>query len=107
MCGIAGIWGKVKEKELKDMIDSLFHRGPDAEGMYISEESGILGHRRLSIMDPGGGDQSAALRCRHAAHGDHYAAALAGDRSGAPQPGILGGAPPRTSADRRAARHGK
>ncbi len=57
MCGIAGIWGKVKEKELKHMIDSLIHRGPDEEGMYISEESGILGHRRLSIMDPAGGDQ--------------------------------------------------
>lgn len=40
------------------MMDSIAHRGPDAEGMYApANQSGNLGHRRLSIMDPKGGDQ--------------------------------------------------
>jgi len=38
MCGIAGIWGKVREKEVRHMMGSLTHRGPDAEGMYISKD---------------------------------------------------------------------
>lgn len=58
MCGIAGIWGKTDQAGVQDMMDSLIHRGPDADGMFISPtSSGILGHRRLSIMDPEGGDQ--------------------------------------------------
>ncbi len=32
------------------MTDSMFHRGPDAEGFFIDRELG-LGHRRLSIID--------------------------------------------------------
>jgi asparagine synthase (glutamine-hydrolysing) len=39
------------------MMDRLAHRGPDAEGMHLDPERGVLGHRRLSIMDPQGGDQ--------------------------------------------------
>ncbi|MFW6152596.1 MAG: asparagine synthetase B, partial [Verrucomicrobiota bacterium] len=40
------------------MMDAMIHRGPDASGIYASEEcSTILGHRRLSIMDPEGGNQ--------------------------------------------------
>lgn len=40
------------------MMDRLVHRGPDADGMYICPDGhGILGHTRLSIMDPEGGDQ--------------------------------------------------
>ena len=34
----------------------LSHRGPDAEGIHVGR-GGVLGHRRLSIMDPAGGDQ--------------------------------------------------
>ena len=41
---------------LKDMNDTLIHRGPDDEGFYLSGETG-LGHRRLSIIDLGGGHQ--------------------------------------------------
>lgn len=38
------------------MMRRLVHRGPDASGMF-ENPSGVLGHRRLSIMDPEGGDQ--------------------------------------------------
>jgi asparagine synthase (glutamine-hydrolysing) len=38
------------------MNDSLYHRGPDGEGIFV--EPGIgLGHRRLSIIDLSGGAQ--------------------------------------------------
>ncbi|QIZ69245.1 asparagine synthase B [Oxynema aestuarii] len=58
MCGIAGIWGDKDQTSVKAMMDSLIHRGPDAEGMFVSTSvEGILGHRRLSIMDPEGGNQ--------------------------------------------------
>ncbi len=58
MCGITGIWGQSNPILVKSMMDKIAHRGPDAEGMYASaNQSGNLGHRRLSIMDPKGGDQ--------------------------------------------------
>lgn len=56
MSGIAGIWGESNESLVLDMMDKLSHRGPDAQGIHVSK-NGILGHRRLSIMDPEGGDQ--------------------------------------------------
>jgi asparagine synthase (glutamine-hydrolysing) len=40
------------------MMERLAHRGPDAEGIYAEpDDSGVLGHRRLSIVDVNGGDQ--------------------------------------------------
>ena len=58
MCGIAGIWGRRDEATVRAMMDRLAHRGPDAEGILKDpERPGILGHRRLAIMDPAGGDQ--------------------------------------------------
>jgi len=40
------------------MMSALVHRGPDDEGTYSAvDSSGILGHRRLSIMDLLGGRQ--------------------------------------------------
>ena len=55
MCGIAGFYSFNKlfsEKDLKKMTDSLAHRGPDADGLYMDPQSGAgLGHRRLSILD--------------------------------------------------------
>jgi len=34
------------------MTDALYHRGPDASGIWLDQEVGIaLGHRRLSIVD--------------------------------------------------------
>ena len=61
MCGIAGILdfenGKSVSKEmLKKMADTISYRGPDGEGFFIDSYVG-LAHRRLSIIDLGGGDQ--------------------------------------------------
>ena len=57
MCGISGMWGGYEETLVLDMMKKLAHRGPDAEGLYVNGDQGGLGHRRLSIMDPAGGDQ--------------------------------------------------
>jgi asparagine synthase (glutamine-hydrolysing) len=57
VCGIAGIWGQLDEPLVRAMTAKLVHRGPDAEGMYVNQHRGVLGHRRLSIMDPEGGNQ--------------------------------------------------
>jgi asparagine synthase (glutamine-hydrolysing) len=49
MCGIAGFnWRD--ENIVREMCDSIIHRGPDDEG-YYTDESVSLGHRRLSIID--------------------------------------------------------
>jgi asparagine synthase (glutamine-hydrolysing) len=55
MCGICGVvYSDPKQPVSKDMLlrmrESLRHRGPDDEGVYISGGVG-LGHRRLSIID--------------------------------------------------------
>lgn len=61
MCGIAGIFyaDGAKNPNLsiaKAMTDAIAHRGPDGEGFHT--EPGIaLGHRRLAIIDPAGGQQ--------------------------------------------------
>lgn len=58
MCGIAGFINNKDNKNeiIKKMTDRIIHRGPDAEGFYIDDDI-ALGHRRLSIIDLGGGDQ--------------------------------------------------
>src|SRR6266545_766461 len=61
MCGIAGIVSlnlrePVEESRLKWMRDVLRHRGPDGEGLFVDGPVG-LGHRRLAIVDVGGGQQ--------------------------------------------------
>ena len=60
MCGIAGIVGKAGETadavEIHRMCQTLVHRGPDDEGIYIHGQVG-LGMRRLSIIDLAGGQQ--------------------------------------------------
>ncbi len=35
------------------MTDTLIHRGPNAEGTYISNNI-MFGHRRLIVVDPEG-----------------------------------------------------
>ena len=60
MCGICGIFDlkgmPVSRPVLDAMADVIRHRGPDGEGRFIDVEIG-LGHRRLSIIDLGGGSQ--------------------------------------------------
>ncbi len=55
MCGIAGILsfnGFADYKNVAKMCDTLKHRGPDGEGIWVSEEKNVvLGHRRLAIID--------------------------------------------------------
>src|SRR5262245_13908007 len=60
MCGLAG-WvssGVVDPTVRHRITDVLRHRGPDAEGFYISHDRRVgLGFRRLSIIDLATGDQ--------------------------------------------------
>ena len=61
MCGIAG-WVDFKSNLLPkmniivDMTKTLEKRGPDSEGIY-STKNVLLGHRRLTVVDPDGGKQ--------------------------------------------------
>lgn len=60
MCGICGIFDlngdPVDRVVVERMTDIIQHRGPDGSGHFIQGEIG-LGHRRLSIIDLGGGAQ--------------------------------------------------
>jgi asparagine synthase (glutamine-hydrolysing) len=64
MCGIAGVFeygrtaGNVTEDVLLAMRETLRHRGPDGDGIHISDDRRVgLAHRRLSIIDIEGGAQ--------------------------------------------------
>ena len=56
MCGLTGFltenqWG-LADDLLKTMATRISHRGPDAEGFWSDQTTGIgLAHRRLSILD--------------------------------------------------------
>lgn len=61
MCGIAGIFHLATSKPVDParvgmMTDAMIHRGPDGTGVWTAQGVG-LGHRRLSIVDLGGGAQ--------------------------------------------------
>src|SRR5690349_21648778 len=60
MCGIAGIAssksGNVDSAAVHRMCQTIVHRGPDDEGIYVKGGIG-LGMRRLSIIDLSGGRQ--------------------------------------------------
>ena len=56
MCGICGIYSLERTNDLaqftQTMVESIRHRGPDANGIWSDPDSVIsLGHRRLSILD--------------------------------------------------------
>jgi len=59
MCGIAGIIGRLDERNraaLERMSEAMLHRGPDASGTWVSAPDArgwgaLLAHRRLSILD--------------------------------------------------------
>lgn len=61
MCGIAGKLNNDKDKQVaagavRAMCQTIVHRGPDDEGIYVDGPVG-LGMRRLSIIDLSGGHQ--------------------------------------------------
>jgi asparagine synthase (glutamine-hydrolysing) len=76
VCGIAGVWGKCDEETVRAMMRRLVHRGPDARGIFRNPVTpAVLGHRRLAIMDPAGGDQPIRSEEGHraiAANGEIY-----------------------------------
>lgn len=54
MCGIAGLcnWGDNWQQNIERMNAKMYHRGPDASGIWSSDgHMVVLGHRRLSIVD--------------------------------------------------------
>ncbi len=54
MCGIAGFCNPEFDwlENINRMNDKMYHRGPDASGVWAAEDkSVVLGHRRLSIID--------------------------------------------------------
>ena len=57
MCGVTGIFHfdrpePVSADLLHRMNNTIFHRGPDGDGTYVSSDGKVgLGHRRLSIID--------------------------------------------------------
>jgi asparagine synthase (glutamine-hydrolysing) len=56
MCGIAGIIHFNQRPIVRETIErftqSLAHRGPDGQGIWIDNEHGVaFGHRRLAILD--------------------------------------------------------
>src|SRR3546814_7007099 len=61
MCGIAGLFypatpKPVDPQRIAMMIEVQAHRGPDGSGVWTAPGVGF-GHRRLSIIDLGGGAQ--------------------------------------------------
>jgi len=61
MCGIAGFVDfkndlSNKAYIIEDMTKTISHRGPDEEGFYICQNA-LLGHKRLTVVDPAGGKQ--------------------------------------------------
>jgi asparagine synthase (glutamine-hydrolysing) len=59
MCGITGFWNSTNSSRRDDLLsivtrmtDIIRHRGPDDEGAWVDDGSGIaLGFRRLAIVD--------------------------------------------------------
>jgi asparagine synthase (glutamine-hydrolysing) len=58
MCGICGFAGRADDALVQAMTDRLAHRGPNGQGVCVfpSLDGALpasLGHRRLSVLDPG------------------------------------------------------
>ncbi len=55
MCGICGFIGRAalnpdREWVVREMMDTLRHRGPDDEGLVLGQNF-VFGHRRLAVID--------------------------------------------------------
>ncbi len=62
MCAIAGIIGlPAADTTIREMIDTMTPRGPDAKG-YFNREDCCLLHTRLAVIDPEGGHQPMHLQ---------------------------------------------
>ncbi|HEY4051549.1 MAG TPA: asparagine synthase (glutamine-hydrolyzing) [Acidobacteriaceae bacterium] len=79
MCGIVGMFSRrepVSAVMLERATLSLYHRGPDAQKQWISQDQRVgLGHARLSIIDLATGDQPIASedgRTRIVVNGEFY-----------------------------------
>lgn len=59
MCGIVGVTGAgLQTSMIDDALQQLQHRGPDGRGVYLNpEQTLLLGHTRLAIIDPATGQQ--------------------------------------------------
>ena len=73
MCGIAGVISfteelRTQERILGRMQETLRRRGPDQEGMFLSEHAGLV-HTRLAVIDPENGRQP--MQRRDAANGEY------------------------------------
>src|SRR5262245_460419 len=67
MCGIVGLLHKDASRPcsaevVTAMRDIISYRGPDDAGLHLNGPVG-LGHRRLSIIDLGGGHQPMSTAC--------------------------------------------
>lgn len=66
MCGIAGFVdfsGHSRDaaaSRIQRMTDTLMHRGPDGEGIFV-DDCAALGHRRLAIIDLDAGKQPMSM----------------------------------------------
>ena len=56
MCGLVAIFtnrGDLESRSvvMKEMLDTIAHRGPDDEGMHKVHDQALFGHRRLAVID--------------------------------------------------------
>lgn len=56
MCGIVDLFGFEDSTLLRNMLNVIKHRGPDDKGVF-SDDSVLLGIRRLAIIDIEHGNQ--------------------------------------------------
>ena len=79
MCGVTGIVNYSKGIDsgaLSKMDDALTHRGPDGNGVFVSNDWNVgFGHKRLSIVDVEEGKQPIAYN--H--HGQEYTLTFNGE----------------------------
>ena len=62
MCAIAGILGlPYYEATIQKMLHTMRRRGPDENGVAMTDSSCLI-HSRLTIIDPAGGQQPMKLQ---------------------------------------------